>query len=150
MYSKVLFGISCLSSACFGMTRDQVEYRVYDGEREQRVNRYDTDQFLQKIDIAKLRKFLDDGGKIRIHKLDNGDSRLTHEVSGKGGGGILAALAVTATLVVGGIATVATGIGVTVVTLNPVAGVAAGAVVAKGTCVAAVYVGVVTTVAPTP
>ena len=124
------------------------EYSI--GEREQKINHYDTDQFLQKIDVTKLRKFLDDGGKIRINRMENGDCRLSHQVPGKGGFVLFAALATCATLVVGGVATVATGIGVTVVTLNPLAGLAAGTVVAQGTAAAAVYVAVITTAAPTP
>jgi hypothetical protein len=110
----------------------------------------DVSPFLSSLSPIQLQKYTDAGYRIRAIKMKNGDYRIQEDGRINGGGGLFAAIATAATLAVGGVATVATGIGVTVVTFNPIAGFGAATVVAHGTVVAATYVAIATTCTPTP
>lgn len=84
--------VSLISYRCFGMDTVQ-EYRVFDGQQYHAVKSHDVlDPMLRKIKVGQLRKFIEDGGKIRPAKLDNGDYVLRTSVPGKGGGPILAGI----------------------------------------------------------
>jgi hypothetical protein len=127
----------------------QTQFFVRDLEGEHEVRRHDVSPFLRSLSQEQLQKYSDVGNRIKAIKFSNGDYRIQEEGTIKGGGGILGAVAVAATLVGGGIATAGLTLGA-LATGGPIAAGAAAIVGAKATCAAAVYVGIVTTIAPTP
>jgi hypothetical protein len=134
-----------LSSLCFGMYQ-KLEFNV----NGRPVKHYDTDRMLQKMDTHQLRSFLAQGGKIRASRLDNGDYVVRAHTQGLGGGPIFGAITAIVTFTATGIAAVGTMVGVTVVTLNPVAGFAAGAAVGSAGAGMSGAATAAATVAPTP
>jgi hypothetical protein len=147
MRKKYALSILLLISAhCYAM---QTQFFVHDQEGEHLVKRYDVSPFLRTLTPTQLKKFKDVGNRIRAIKFDNGDYRIQEDCAINGGGGFLGAIAVAATLVGGGVATAGLTLGA-LVTGGPVAAGATAVIGAKATCAAAVYVGIVTTIAPTP
>ena len=124
------------------------EYRVFDGKEYHAVKSYDVDPMLRKIQARQLKKFIENGGKIRPVKLDNGDYVLRANVPGLGGGIVVGLLATFATAIVGTGATL-----VATVAAIPSTGPGALAVLAAGaaaTVHATTIVAVVTLASPTP
>jgi hypothetical protein len=113
------------------------------------VKHYDVDPFLRKLSPIQLQRFGELGNRIKTTRLSNGDYMLRAKGDLNGGGGLLAALAVTATVVGGGIVTLGATAG-TLVTAGPIAAGAVAIAGTKATCAAAVYVGIAATVTPTP
>jgi len=142
----LLVSLSC--QACMQM-EERRQFFVHDLTGAHVVKPYDVSPFLRSLSPRQLQKYTDAGNRIRTIRMNNGDYRIQEEGGLNGGGGLLAALAVAGTLVVGGVATVGAAAGGLVVA-GPAGAFAAGLVTAKATCAAAVYVGIVTTVAPTP
>lgn len=113
------------------------------------IAHHNVSPFLQSLSPKQWKQYAEIGNRIKAIQLDNGDYRIQEEGGLKGGGGLLAALAVTGTLVVGGVATLGATAGA-LVTAGPLAAGAAAVLGTKATCAAAVYVAIVTAVAPTP
>lgn len=151
-YRRVVLSLAMLSSACLGMQvmRDGREFRVIDENGTHQVENCFKSKFLRGLNEEQLAKFEAAGNRIKAIQTSNGDYRVQEEGGLKGGFVLFAALATAATLTVGGIATVGTFIGTTAITLNPVVGFGAAAIVGHATVVAATYVAIVTTAAPTP
>ena len=91
VFLSIVMLMSCQS---FGMQvlRDNQGYRVFDGKQCYEVKSYDADPLLRKVQVGQLRKFVQDGGRIRATKLDNGDYVLRASIPGKVGGPILASI----------------------------------------------------------
>ena len=89
-------------------------FKVIDNGRLYEVKHYDIDRLLKKMDTKKLRQFINDGGRIRACKLDNGDYILRAQVPGNGGEplcdhpkailgvGVLASVATAGTVLIAG------------------------------------------------
>jgi len=145
--------VTLISFSCFGMMRqlirDENGFRLSDGKQEQVVQSHFVDPLLKRMSPEQLKTFVEQGNRIRAIRLSNGEHRLQAMVTGLGGGPLLTSLAVTGILVGGGVASLAAAAGGFVIG-GPAGAIAAGAITAKATCAAAVYVAIVTTVAPTP
>ena len=150
-YGKVVLSLAMLSSACFGMQvmRNGAEFKVLDGDSTHPVQNCFKSKFLRGLTEVQLAKFEQAGNRFKAIKMSNKEYGVQEEGGLKGGGPFLTALAVTGTLVVGGVATLGAAAGGFVVGGPAGAGVAA-VLTAKATCAAAVYVAIATSVAPTP
>ena len=146
-FGVLLISLGC--QACMQVER-QRQFFVHDPSGAHAVKPYDVSPFLRSLTPGQLQKYADAGNRIRTIRMNNGDYRLQEDGKINGGGGLLAAFATLATLTVGGVVAVGTGIGVTIVTFNPIVGFGAATIVAQGTVVAATYVAIATTIAPTP
>ena len=124
-------------------------FKFFDGRSEHRVHNYDVVPVLRRMDGTQMKAFIEQGGKIRASKLDNGEYVLRAHVPGLGGGPLFAVIATVGTLVVGGAVTVGAAIATTAVA-GPVAGFAAGVACAEATKDAAILVAITTSAAPTP
>ena len=132
------------------LKQHQGQYTLVEGKEHHSINRYDVHPYLRGLTSEQLHKFQQVGNRVRATRLNNGDIVVRPGGELKGGGGILAtAIAVVGYPVVG-VAAVATAIGVTVTTLNPLAGLAAGGGVATAGTAAVTQVVIIAAAAPTP
>ena len=78
--------IGCLNTfEAMHLIYDNDGYKVVTKERCVKVNAHDMSPLLQKMDHTKLKQFLNNGGRIRAHKLSNGDFFLRDHIPGPGG-----------------------------------------------------------------
>lgn len=146
--------LGMLSSACFGMQkmqvlREQSDFMVLDGDAVHPVQRHDISKMLRSLSPEKLQQYEELGGRYKAIKLSNGDYMVNEKGDLKGGFFLTAALAVTGTLVAGGVATLGATAGGFLIG-GPAGAAIAAVATAKATCAAAVYVAIVTTAAPLP
>lgn len=139
---------------CLGMQRQVIHddngFKVLDANQLHQVKSYDVDPMLRKMHAHQLRAFIQQGGKIRASKLNNGDYVLRAHVPGLGGGPIFGAITAFVTFTVTGVAAAGTLVGVTIVTGgNVAAGVVAGAAVGKAGCELSTAATLAATAAPT-
>lgn len=150
---KILVGLTFTALQCIGMThqviRDDNGFKFFDGKTFHNIKSHDVDPSLHKMQINQLKSFLDQGGQIRASRLDNGDYVIRRHVPGLGGGPILAAIVCGVGMTLSGVAAVGTFAAVTVVTLNPVAGVAAGGAVGSAGAAATGYATAAAAITPT-
>jgi hypothetical protein len=68
------------------VTRDENGFRVFDGKQEKPVLPYFVDPLLKRMNPEQLKKFVEQGNRIRVIRLSDGEHRLQAMVPGKGGG----------------------------------------------------------------
>ncbi len=154
--------VMLVSFSSFGMVhqiiRDENGYRVFDGKQEQIVKSHFIDPLLKRMSFEQLKTFIEQGNRIRVIRLSNGEHRLQSMVHGNGGGpisgliaywatkslcyGTAAAAATTAVVATGGAAAAfATGAAATVAAGSVAAG--AGTAIVVGGATAEVAAGVI-------
>ena len=83
-----------VSTASFGMMRqiirDEDGFRVFDGKQEREVRPCFVDPLLRRMNTEQLKKFVEQGNRIRVIRLSDGEHRLQAMVPGKGGGPVTA------------------------------------------------------------
>ena len=137
-----------VSLSSFGMMqqviRDENGFRVFDGKQEKPVQLCFVDPLLGRMKPEQLKKFIEQGNRIRAIRMNDGEHRLQAMVPLKGGGPITGAIAYWAvktfcygtTVAAAGTAVVATGgaAGATLGVLSTAAtlGASAGATIAGG------------------
>lgn len=124
-----------ISSLSIGMAdciiRDDSGFKVIHNNHTYQVQNHDVESFLRTMNKKQYKMFLQNGGRIHVAKLNNGDYILRHKVSGLGGGPVLACLFYGATKVAAYGAFVGAAIGAVAAT-----GGVAGAAMAAGSAVA--------------
>lgn len=88
---------NCMQQA---IMRDNTGYKVFDKGHWNRVNNYDVDPTLRKMNKEQLCKYMAAGCKIRAKRCSNGDYVLRTFVPGKGGGPVTGFAAYWATKVI--------------------------------------------------
>jgi uncharacterized membrane protein (Fun14 family) len=123
-----------VSTASFGMMRqiirDEDGFRVFDGKQEREVRPCFVDPLLRRMNTEQLKKFVEQGNRIRVIRLSDGEHRLHAMVPGKGGGPVLAILAGWAVRFA--MYTPATVAGASVIAVTGPVGIGAAAVAATG------------------
>lgn len=134
---KLFFSLATLISfSCFSMKRqiirDEIGFRVLDGQQEHKVQSHFVDPLLKRMNPEQLNTFVKQGNRIRAIRLNNGEHRIQAVVPGLGGGPISGAIAYWAvkTLCYG---TAVAAAGTAVVATGGAAGAAGGALVAAAT-----------------
>ena len=150
--NKIFFSLVIFATVqCFGMmrqiTRDQDGFSVFDGQVH-RVKNHDIEPILRNLQVNQLRVFLQEGGKIRAIKLDNGDYVLRAHVPGLAGGPVAAGIAYGITKALCWTGLVGAAVGVVAVTGGAAIG-AAGAVATTATATGALAGAVATTAGAT-
>jgi len=88
-YIKILTYIALIgyvnTTKTMQLLYDGTGYKIITQERCIDINPYDMSPLLQKMDLPKLKQFLNNGGHIRIHRLSNGDFFLRDYIPGPGG-----------------------------------------------------------------
>lgn len=145
-----------ISFSNFGMMqqviRDDAGFKVFDGKQVRPVQSCFVDPLLKRMNPEQMKKFIEQGNRIRAIRLSDGEHRLQAMVPGIGGGLGLATLAAGAVWISG---TVTTVVATTVLVLTPAPGarIAAGATFAAGMALtnkAALVTAAAITFTPTP
>jgi len=88
-YIKILVYITLIgysnATRAMQLVYDSAGYKIITQKRCIDINPYDMSPLLQKMNLSKLKQFLNNGGHIRIHRLSNGDFFLRDHIPGPGG-----------------------------------------------------------------